>query len=441
MERSMSTDRVITLAEVRDVPAAPPADKPDHSWRPLNLIQLAANPPEPPAIGGLLYPGKRTVLSGETESMKTWFALILCKAELDAGFPVVWADLDAMGAGAMLERLELIGAQREQIEDSFHYIEPSEPLNPAKVGELQELVDGTGARLFVIDAFNPILNLHGLNPDSVTDVETFWRTIADPICQAGAATVMLDHVVKNPDNRGKYASGSERKASGAIVHLGFKLLEPLRKGGTGRSLLNVHKDRPGYLPRPALGRLFMDATAAHIAYRIEPDKSHDEPGRFRPTVLMQKVSVYLEQHPTAASTNEIKKSITGKDKAIETALQILVEDGYASQQQGPRRSVLYTFVRPYRESEEPPPFTSAPLRPDFRLNLESVHFGPIVPPYGGRGRCATSAQAEDDFSPHLADGDPIHEYEHPPPDDSIYDPTTDPEYIPSTNGHGDWNDL
>ena len=63
-----------------------------NTWRPANLVQLAANPPEPPSIGGLLYPGLRTVLSGETESMKTWLALILAKAEIEAGFPVVWVD-------------------------------------------------------------------------------------------------------------------------------------------------------------------------------------------------------------------------------------------------------------------------------------------------------------------------------------------------------------
>ena len=30
-----------------------------HSWAPVDLVKLTADPPEPPAIGGLLYPGKR----------------------------------------------------------------------------------------------------------------------------------------------------------------------------------------------------------------------------------------------------------------------------------------------------------------------------------------------------------------------------------------------
>jgi len=434
----VSADRVITLADVRDVPALDQPAEPENTWRPLNLVELAANPPEPPSIGGLLYPGKRTVLSGETESMKTWFALILCKAELDAGYPVCWVDLDAMGAGAMLQRLELLGVTHQAIEERFHYIEPSEQLGTTQLAELVELIEDQNVRLFVIDAFNPILSLHGKDPNNVTDVEHFWRTYADPISRAGAAPVLLDHVVKNADNRGKYATGSERKASGAIVHLGFKLLEPLRKGGTGRSLLNVHKDRPGYLPRPTIGRLLLDATGDSVTYKIEPDQSHTEDGRFRPTVLMQKVSIYLELHGGPASTNEIKKSVTGKDKAVDTALQTLVEDVYVKQEQGPRRAVLYTSIRPYREDEEPSQTTSAPLRPDFRPDLTSRPLRHFLPPYGEEDDVRRRPEAEDDFSPPLHDGDPIHDYDIDPDDD----PGAWAQPVePTTNGHIPFSDL
>ena len=64
-----------------DFVPAPPPDEPDgltnverppaHSRQPIDLVAAAADPPEPPTIGGLLYPGKRTLLSGETESLKT----------------------------------------------------------------------------------------------------------------------------------------------------------------------------------------------------------------------------------------------------------------------------------------------------------------------------------------------------------------------------------
>ena len=120
------TDDELALArQARLAAVEPEADTTGNSWQPANLIELAANPPEPPTIGGLLYPAKRTVLSGETESMKTWLALILCKAELDIGIPVGWVDLDAMGPGALLDRLRLLGVQDDAIADRFLYFEPS----------------------------------------------------------------------------------------------------------------------------------------------------------------------------------------------------------------------------------------------------------------------------------------------------------------------------
>jgi hypothetical protein len=273
----VSTERVIHLDDVRDVPV--PLDVPlsePHTWQPANLIQLAANPPEPPTIGGLLYPGKRTVLSGETESMKTWLALILCKAELDIGLPVCWVDLDAMGPGAMLERLQLLGVTDEQIGD-FLYYEPSGQLTATPKTDLTATIAARGIRLCVIDAFNPILNLHGLDPNANPDIETFWTAIADPICRAGAAPVLLDHVVKNAEARGKYSTGSERKASGAIVHIGFKLLETLTKGGRGRTLLNVHKDRPGYLQRPSVGRLVLTSDGDRSPTSSRPTRATTTP--------------------------------------------------------------------------------------------------------------------------------------------------------------------
>jgi hypothetical protein len=65
---------------------------------------------------------------------------------------------------------------------------------------------------------------------------------------------MIDHVVKNPGDRGRCAYGSERKASGAIVHLGFKALEQFGRGETGRTVITVHKGPAGF-PAEVEGRL------------------------------------------------------------------------------------------------------------------------------------------------------------------------------------------
>jgi hypothetical protein len=353
-----------------------------HSWLPQNLVALAANPPEPPTIGGLLYPAKRTLLSDETESLKTWLALILTKAEMDAGFAVAWSDLDAMGAGELLDRLRVLGVSDETIAERFLHFEPTETLKHGRLDDVCALLRDRAVRLFVVDAFNPILNLHGLDPNSTADVETFWREIATPITEAGSAPTLLDHVPKNPDGRGKYAYGSERKASGAIVHIGFRLLEQLARGGTGRTLLTTHKDRPGYLPRPTIGRLVLTSDGEHVTYELEAD--HSRAGdKFRPTILMERISRKLEDHPEPVSQTWIEKNVDGKGSGLRTAAEVLIDDCYLAKEESPRGFKL-TLTRPYREADDPvlewEDETASPPRPHRVPSLVSAPHEPTASP-------------------------------------------------------------
>jgi hypothetical protein len=364
----------------------------EHSWQPRSLIDIAAEPPEPPTIGGLLYPGKRILLSGETESCKTWLALILSKAEMDVGLAVAWADLDAMGAGELLSRLRTLDVPDETIARRFLYYEPTEALKAGRLDDVCALLRERAVRLFVIDAFNPILNLHGLDPNKTTEVETFWREVADPIAQTGAAPTLLDHVAKGADRSSKYAYGSERKASGAIVHIGFRTIEAFKRGGTGRTLLATHKDRPGFLPRPTIGRLVLVSDGERITYELEPDRSR-EGDKFRPTFLMERISRTLEMHTEAVSKNWVEKNVEGKTDAKRTALDCLIDEGYVARDETNRGSQL-TSARPYREADDPvlkwadenADETSPQPRPNLAPDLTSVIPDPTSPPRPPRKR-------------------------------------------------------
>jgi hypothetical protein len=323
----------------------------EHSWRPIDLVAAAANPPEPPTIGGLIYPGKRTLFSGETESLKTWLALILAKAEIDAGYPAAWADLDAMGEGEILARLRLLGVTDEQISRQFIFYAPDGSLTGRALEDVVAEVIGRQMRLFVIDAFNPALSLHGLDPSSTPDVETFWREVAQPICDAGAAPVLLDHVVKNAEGRGKYSYGSERKASGAHVHVGFRSVQAFARGETGRTRLATHKDRPGFLPRPNIGVLELTSDGNTITYSLEADRSRLG-DKFRPTYLMERVSDYLATNDAPVSKRKIEDNVTGNSGAVRTAISVLIDEGYARETQGKGRAEPVEFIRYYREADD-----------------------------------------------------------------------------------------
>jgi hypothetical protein len=81
------------------LPVEPVTDKPaSHSWQPLDLIELGSVKPQPADLGGLLYCGKRHVVSGEDDAGKTMLLLGISADELRAGHGVVWIDTDEMGA-------------------------------------------------------------------------------------------------------------------------------------------------------------------------------------------------------------------------------------------------------------------------------------------------------------------------------------------------------
>jgi AAA domain-containing protein len=326
----------------------------EHSWRASDLVALGAAIPEPPAIGGLFYPGRRHVVSGEAESGKSWLALAVAANELRADRGVVWIDADDMGPAAVLERLRGLGVDDERIGDSFAYLRPSEPIGEASVRDVTSLVVKLSSRLVVYDAFNPALALHGFDPNSSRDVEDFFRQAVDPFCQIGAAVVLPDHVIKQREGRGKYAYGSERKQTGVDVHLGLVAVEAFGRGRTGKAKLSVHKDRPGFLERPSPGLFVLASNEADggCAWRIEPDHSVSDEGGFRPTNLMEKVSRLLEQAGEPRSRNQIEQSVKGhKTDWKRKAIDVLIEEGFAVEVvSGQTR--LAKSVRPFRESDE-----------------------------------------------------------------------------------------
>jgi hypothetical protein len=295
---AVSVERV-TLDEFNAIPARPLAELSAHSWRPVDLLAYAEAPPAPPTIGGLAYPGRRHVFSGEPETLKSWAALVLCVEQVRAGEVALYIDLE-MGASMTLERLRQLGLSEDEIRTGFVYLSPSEPMTGEDVlADVTRLVTFAKPSLIVLDAFTGALELHGYDPVSGVAIEGFYRTVVGPLQAHGAAVVMLDHVAKNKETRGRFAIDSQRKIGGVDVHLGFKLIHPFARGADGLAGITTHKDRPGHLPRPRAAELELtsDPETFAVSWRIRPAEAHaaDESGdNFRPTGLMERVSRALE---------------------------------------------------------------------------------------------------------------------------------------------------
>lgn len=346
-----SSLRPIPLGRDEDEQFVPEFVPEPHSWMPVDLVEAGQNPTSRPDLIDLFYVGKNHLLSGETESMKTWLVGAAAVTEIKAGRGVLWIDGDDVGPSDIMERLLLLGASEADVSARFAYVLPDEPLETSLIPSLLEVVRERSCRLAVFDGFNPLLALHGLDPNSGVDVERFYRLI-DPIRKAPTASVLTDNVVKSKETRGSWAIGSERKKSKAEVHLGMRTLEPLVRGGTGRARMDVHKDRPGHLQRPVCGFFVVESGADGCTWRIEPDDSHDEQGEFRPTALMLKVSRYLELHEEPASRNQIERRVTGKAEFVRLAIDRLIEEGYATEYAGPNRARLVRLERAFLDDVE-----------------------------------------------------------------------------------------
>jgi hypothetical protein len=328
------------------------AEKATGGWRVHDLVSAQATPTAPPDLLGLFYAGKNHLVSGETESAKTWLALVAVVEELAADRGVVWVDGDDVGEGDLLERLRSLGATDEAISKLFAYVQPDEPLGEEQRTELLEHMKTIDCRLVVLDGFNPLLVLHGLDPDSGKDVERFYRLIA-PFKRSGAAVLLTDNVVKSKEARGTWAIGSERKKSKAEVHLGLRAVEKFSRGHDGKSKIDVHKDRPGHLERPSPGMLGLESgDGGRVLWRVDSDHSVSEEGGFRPTGLMEKVSRYLEPRDEPVSRNQVVTDVTGKAEFVRIAIDRLVSEGYAEEHPGANRARLVQIVQAYREDDE-----------------------------------------------------------------------------------------
>jgi hypothetical protein len=128
-------------------------------------------------------------------------------------------------------------------------VRPEQALDIVGYTDLLALLTGRPA-LVVLDGVTEAMVLQGLDPLSNRDAALFSAQLPRRLARCGAAVLLLDHVPKDTDNRGRYAIGAVHKLNG-LDGAQF-LLEnrvPFAVGATGRSSLLLSKDRGGQLRR------------------------------------------------------------------------------------------------------------------------------------------------------------------------------------------------
>jgi AAA domain len=197
------------------------------------------------------------------------------------------------------------------------------------------------ADLVIFDSQRMFLSDLKLDENSSDDYAAFMAAAVDPLFRAGIATVILDNTGHSEPRRGRGSSGK-----GDLNEILFTLetVEPFDTETTGKLRLEVADSRLG-----TNGRWEIEIGGGVFGIWERVDTPDGGETSFRPTALMERASVFLENSSSPVVRREITDAIGGKARFARTAVDVLVREGYARGDKGHG----VESIKRYRESEDP----------------------------------------------------------------------------------------
>lgn len=243
------------------------------SWRPERLTDILNgewNPTIPTLMKRsdgihLLYPGKVHSLHGESESAKSLIAQAECVKVINSGGLVLYQDYESDPA-SVIHRMLNMGASPDAVNRRLKYVRPE--FDPESYGdrEAEEFEKHLTRqyKLIVIDGVTASFDVYGLNSMDNGDTMKWGRKLPLKLAaKTGAAVLLIDHVTKSSDGRGRFALGAQMKMSfltGAAYTA--KMNQQLAVGRIGKVDIRVGKDREGLVRRYSTDPRSTDQTAA-----------------------------------------------------------------------------------------------------------------------------------------------------------------------------------
>lgn len=345
-------------------PAPDDAIRSRTSWWPRNLAGVIAGQEDEPGPtvlartdgAHLFYTGKVNAILGESESGKTWLLLLAVAQVLAQGGTVTYLDFEDTPNG-IVGRLRALGVPDTQLV-RLHYIGPDETLHAAASDDLREHLDSATADLVGLDGVNAAMTLLGLDINDNNDATKFAQLLAKPLAATGAAVVMVDHVPKHKESRGKGGIGAQAKrAMMTGCALTVEVVEPFGRGMNGRLRLFVDKDRPGHVRAVSkearyagMATLTSDAETGNVAVAINaPDlaPAGADKAAGEHLMLMEAVSDHLFENPPKTSVNGIAQALSRRKEHVSAALDELVDRGYVDREKVARGGFAHTLGRRY----------------------------------------------------------------------------------------------
>lgn len=307
----------------------------------------------------MFYRGRVHSLHGESESGKSMLAQIGVAITLNAGGTGMYIDFES-DAASVVHRLLDMGVDRNAIRERFVYIRPdispyADTEREAYASLLSRQVD-----LCVVDGVTEGMGVFGVESSQNNDqvarwIRVFPRRLAT---STGAAVVLIDHVTKSIDGRGRFAIGAQAKMAGLDgVAYTVEVRKPIGRGIAGALGVRLAKDRVGFL-RPKCGAYRASDRTQEYAYVVIDSSQPD--GRIRWQIreplaavdpghaLMQAVSIFLEGRTVGMPSNAIEAGVTGRARDIRIACNALAVGGHIKIEVGARNASLHYSLNPYR---------------------------------------------------------------------------------------------
>lgn len=355
------------------LPQTSPAESGERlsSWDAIDLgpfLDGTYVPPAPTLLARsdgqpLFYRGLTHSVYGETESAKSWIALLAVAQAIRAGEHALYFDLES-DPGLVVSRLQLMGCTADAIKALLAYVAPWGAPGPDDVVAWFDRVLNRPYAVAVIDAMSGALGLFGLKSKDDDDITSFYRGLPTQIVnRTGAAVVVVDHVVKDKDTRGRWPSGSERKVS-ALTGAAFSIRrkEAFGVGMRGSAEIWIAKDRAGGLRGLAgpqdrdgmqqIGTFILDSSSpAVFTAQIDPLEAEDEStAQGDLAAVVADVRTYLT-HYEGANSRAIREAVAAKAELVTAAVRSLVESGDIRVENGVRGAHHHFLVTELNNGE------------------------------------------------------------------------------------------
>jgi hypothetical protein len=331
----------------------------DSSWKPVALSdyydglfqEVKANILTRTDGKSLIYAGKVHSFYGESESGKSWVAQIATAELLKSDKKVIYIDFES-DPQDIVKRLKSLGVSRANLLQYLTYIRP-ETARQVDDPYWDAILAPDSASLVVIDGVTESLTMWGgetVDNDSITKwMRQFPRKVAQ---ESGAAVILIDHITKNAETRGRFAIGGQAKL--ATIDGAAYIVEPievLSPGRVGTLTLRVTKDRIGDVrasagmyrksDRTQEAAVFtIDSTRAQMQYIVGAPTSEEQLLERTEFKKMSEMAEFIHNNP-GCSRRELNDGVKGDKGLIGERLETLEKNGFIENKGSVSKSSLW----------------------------------------------------------------------------------------------------